>query len=1038
MIFPFIPIFVMNIASDVQTLSLPVDTVVAQMKDHFWPSLQRWRCHQGNVDGCERADFEDSDWPSVELPFRWEQGTYYFRSKLVIPEKIAGVDVANAPCVLAIMANLKEEVYINGELAGKIPFGIGSVPLAARPRPGETFVVVLKVEAGSRTKGRLEEVRLESEAVAEVARPVRQLMDQLFTAQELSVVEPRLGGAAVLAETVAKFDLEALRRGDTAKVLASVNDAAHTLQALSPRMKEYTVYLPGQSHIDLAWLWRWPETVEVCRETFSNMLKLMDEYPEFHYSQSMAQAYVWMEEYHPEIFREIQRRVKEGRWEIVGGMWVEPDCNMPSGESFVRQLLYGKRYFQEKFGVDVKVGWNVDSFGYNWNLPQIYKKAGVTSFVTMKLHANDVTEFPHHTFWWQAPDGSRVLVTWPVRNFYGGHREDFVKMVRAIAAFSKETGLKHLLFPYGIGDHGGGPTPEELQGIRRLRDDPIFPRLVPGTVEKYFDSITDAPLPVWNNELYLQFHRGTYTSHADAKANNRRAEHLMTQAETFASLASQNGFVYPHAELAQAWKKVLFNQQHDILPGTSIPEVYEDAAKDYAAIFQIGERVRKEALEHLVAQIDTRGAGVPVVVFNPLARRRTDVAKFTLASSFESFAVFDDQGREVLSQLRRAENGSRQLMFIAAEVPSLGYRVYWIRPGKTAQAPMLSLKVTEQSLENEYYRIVIDSKTGCMVSLFDKRHGREVLGSSSLGNLLQAFADGGNAWDFLGPHDQVENWNLTDVESISVLERGPMRSVVRVTRAWRSSHFVQDIVLYDGLERIDFPTRIDWHERHTCLKVAFPVSVVSDSAHYEIPFAAIARSTRNQTPEERAQYEVPALAWADLSDDGYGVSLLNDSKYGYDIKGSLMRLTLLRSPTSPDPNADQGKHAFTYSLYPHARDWREASTVQRGYEVNCPLLVVQASPHQGQWPSRQAFLEVEPPHVIAAVVKKAEASETWIVRLYESTGRKVAATLKFCWPMQEVVETDLLERKLEPIKVKSGKISFGLAPYEIKSLCVRF
>jgi len=718
----------------------------------------------------------------------------------------------------------------------------------------------------------------------------------------------------------------------------------------------------------------------------------------------------------------------------------------------VRQLLYGKRYFQEKFGIDVKVGWNVDSFGYNWNLPQFYKKAGVTAFVTMKLHANDGTEFPHHTFRWQGPDGSRIVVSWPVRNFYGGHREDFVKMVRAIAAFSKGTGLKHLLFPYGRGDHGGGPTVEELQGIRRLREEPIFPRLVPGSVEQYFDSIAEASMPVWNNELYLQFHRGTYTSHADLKANNRRAEHLMTQAETFAALASQKGFVYPQAELTHAWKKVLFNQQHDILPGTSIREVYEDAAKDYATIFQIGARVRKEALEHWIAHIDTRGEGVPVVVFNPLAWQRTDVADVALAPiasairkssgqapPFETFTVLDDQGQELVHQLVWAEDGSPHLLFIAAEVPSLGYRVYWVRPfpgGPTMQGS--SLKVTEQILENDSYRIALDSKTGCIASLFDKRHGREILRSSSPGNLLQAFADGTNAWDFLGPHDQVEHWDITDKDTIALIEAGPVRTRLRVTRAWRSSRFVQDMVLYDGLQRIDFPTQIDWHERHTCLKVAFPVRVANDSAHYEIPFAAIGRSTRNDTPEERAQYEVPALAWADLSGDDYGVSLLNDSKYGYDIKGSLMRLTLLRSPTSPDPTADQGQHTFTYSLYPHVGDWRQAHTVQRGYELNCPLLVMPASPHRGEWPSQQAFLEVKPSHVILAVMKKAEESEAWIIRLYQSTGQRATAAVEFRWPLREVVETDLLERELQPLRIEGRKISFEMAPYEIKTFRVRF
>lgn len=1040
---------------------------VNRLKSLFWPQLNDWKCRverESNAterEGNEKVDHDDSRWERASLPFYWEKQIYWFRTKMMIPEEIAGksIDgesertVGNSPLDLSVVSNLRAEVYVDGKSIGKIPFGIGSVALPQELRPGTTHLVALRVPAGKWSGGRLEEVQLESEGIRDVSTPVRSYLDRIFVAQELINASPDKSSKwqEVLDKAVAELDIGAMKEGDVNKVLASVERSNRALQPLRDLTKSLTIYLPGQSHIDLAWLWRWTETVEKCRKTFSRALELMEEYPEYHYSQSMAQVYVWMEEYYPDLFKKIRQRVKEGRWEIVGGMWVEPDCNMLSGESFVRQLLYGKRYFQQEFGVDVKVGWNVDTFGYNWNLPQFYRKAGVEYFVTMKLMMMDTEPFPYHAFVWQAPDGSRVQVHWPIRNFYGGNREDFIKMVRSAIGLSKESGLSKLLYPYGKGDGGGGPIPMEIEGIRRLANEPLFFTMTPSSVESYFSEIPQGgtSLPVWNNEIYNQFHRGTYTTHADNKANNRRAEYLVTQAETFSSFAASYGLLYPHKELTEIWKKVLFNQQHDILPGTSIPEVHQDAVEDYRRIFQRGRNVLNESLHHLAAQVNTESAGIPLIVSNPLAWTRTDVAEVELdpPPSARSINVLDDEGKEMVRQVVNdgVPTGKSRLLFIAEAVPSMGYKVFHIKAGDDIETGQSPIAVNKEGLENEFFKIELDPATGTVRSIRDKRYGREVLEVSGAGNLLQAFSDSESAWDLLGPLNQVDRWDLTDVDSIDVIEKGPVRAMLRVTRRWRSSRFVQDIILYRGIPRIDCRMTVDWHEKRTLLKVAFPVSVKADSATYEIPYAAISRSTGNTTLYEQSQYEVPALQWADLSDRDYGVSLLNDSKYGCDIKGSQMRLTLLRGPSSPDPHADEGEHHFTYSLYPHADDWRTAGTVHRGYELNAPLLVVTCQSHNGVLPSRKSFLEVSPMNVVAAVVKRAEDSEAWIVRLYESTGQRVRGSLKVTGIIKRAAETDLLEREIpsgsmgqSKISVDGSEMRFDMAPYEIKTLKLEF
>ncbi|MDZ7260851.1 MAG: alpha-mannosidase [candidate division KSB1 bacterium] len=858
----------------------------------------------------------------------------------------------------------------------------------------------------------------------------------------------------VLNQASTLVDLAALKAGDSQKFLQSLEKSRNALKPVAEFAKEYTLFLVGNSHIDMAWLWRWRETVEVCRKTFAQQLELMEEFPEYKYSQSQAQAYEWMRQYYPEIFEAIQKRVKEGRWEITGGMVVEPDCNLISGESWARQILYAKRYFKEKFGVEVKLGWNPDSFGYNWNIPQFYKKSGIDAFITQKISWNDTNVFPYHLFWWEAPDGSRILAYFPYSGYTAGLQ--YKELIADLKLNEANTGRKEVLVLFGAGDHGGGPNREQLQRAEFYRKATIFPNMVFSTAQDYLKRITQEELeqlPVWRDELYLEYHRGTYTTQAANKRNNRKSEILLTNAEKLASLAFTLGADYPQTTLTEAWWKVLFNQFHDILPGSSIGEVYRDAAEDYQYIRELGETVLDEALDFLAGKIDTKKGmkGQPLVVFNTLSWERDDLVSVKLDQQhLPTPTVFDSEGNEVPSQVI-SEGLKKRLIFVAEKVPALGYRVYKIQPDNAKTWPT-TLSITPEQLENEFYRISVDAETGNLTQIFDKKNNRQVLAPEAQGNLLQLLEDIPEQWDAWEILYTGRKWELNQADRIQVLETGPVRAVLRVeksflgeaktayypTENFPSSFFTQDIILYQGIPRIDFRTQVDWWEQHILLKVAFPLNVENRWATYEIPNTSIQRSTRRDNSWDKARHEVSAHFWADLSQADYGVSLLNESKYGHDTEGSTMRLTLLRSPLYPDPMADRGKHDITYSLYPHKGDWREGGTVRKGYELNYPLIARFVPLHSGSLPQCYSFVRLEPENIILTNIKKAEDSSAWIIRFYESSGQATQAKITLYKRPSAVYLADLMENTLSPVEVSQPTLIVPTGKNETVTLKIQF
>src|SRR5208283_4230622 len=860
-----------------------------------------------------------------------------------------------------------------------------------------------------------------------------------------------------------------LDKGDQKDFDASLRLAQSKLEALQPWVRQFTIRAVGNAHIDMAWLWPWTETVEVVRNTFRSVLDLMREYPDFKFTMSSARTYEWMEEKYPDLFHEIQQRVKEGRWEIVGGMWVEPDLNMPAGESLVRQILVGKQYFRQKFGVDPKIGWNPDSFGYNWQLPQIYKKSGMDYFVTQKLlWAHEYTTFPYKLFWWQSPDGSRILTYFP-HDYAGGIEADSMAKDLSIWApsiyASRTDNNPTMMHLYGVGDHGGGPTRSMLDNVPQLTAaHEVYPKFDFSTAGEFFTELEpklpSLQVPTWNDELYFQYHRGVMTTQAETKRRIRRSEENLLNAEQLSSLAYLLGRPYPQETFTRDWKRLLFDHFHDIMPGSGIAVNYLDAKRNLEDVQLSGTEITNSAMSEISAHINTLGDGVPVVVFNTLSWPRTEVTEISaqLAQPSRNAQVFDATGKQLPSQVLAYDPATGRIrLLVLAHVPAVGYDLYFVRAdaGSNLVSPTPELKGSPDSLENEYLRLAIDPKTGCITSLFDKRSQTEALapaetdsggpGDRVCGNLLQAFVDKPKRWDAwnIDADFEQKKWDLDPADEVKLVESGPLRAVIRVKNHFQNSTFVRDITMYAGIPRVDVKMTAEWNEKHILLKVAFPLSAHSDKATFEIPYGSIQRPTTRNTPAEQAEFEVPAQRWGDISDAKHGFSLLNDCKYGYDTKGNVLRLSLLRSPEWPDPHADEGHHEFTYSLYAHGGTWADAQTIRRGYELNYKLLSMSASRHQGQFAAEHSFVEVEPDNLVLTAVKEAEDGDGLILRFYEWAGKEVDAKLALPAGAQSAEETDLMERPLGTSAIgaaslQDGAVTVHTKPYEIKTVKVKF
>jgi alpha-mannosidase len=801
--------------------------------------------------------------------------------------------------------------------------------------------------------------------------------------------------------------------------------------------------LTGHAHIDLAWLWPVAETRRKGRRTFATVLDLMERYPDFTFNQSSAQLYTWIEEDAPDLFARVKERVAEGRWEPIGGSWVEPDSQVTGGESFVRQLLYGQRAFEAWFGKRSTVAWLPDVFGFSGGIPQLLRGAGIEGFFTTKLNWNEENFFPYDLFTWEGVDGSRVTANM-FRNLSPAHGYNGnIAPLDTLGTWRNFGGKRQhpeSLFAFGWGDGGGGPSARMLENYARIREFPALPRLRMAHIEEFFAGLPESGLPVWVGELYLEFHRGTLTTQARTKALNRASEHRLLEAEAFAAIAQLTGFPYPHNEIETAWKMVLLNQFHDIIPGSSIAEVYQDTIPELEEVVGTATAVRDAALVHLGGMGQDSASSQRVTVANAaLAPRPLTVLLEgqdgdTTLTDFEGAALPTQQVEEglLLHDPTRVISGLGWLNLTMGpgDPHSAGSGPAAVRMDRLVGGPVL---------ENELLRVEI-GEDGTLSRIVDKAVGdRDVL--ADRGNQLWIFVDKPrtyDAWD-IEENYESEGDEIGGLESIEVVEAGPLRGAVRVRRAWRDSRIEQTYRLLAGSRRLDIATGIDWHERQTYLQARFPLAVHSHEATYETLYGVTRRPTHRNTSWDASRYEVSGHRFADLSEPDYGVALLNDAKYGYSAHGNLLTLSLLRSPLYPDPGADEGRHAFTYSLFPHPGDWTEGNVVNEAFALNSPLIAVPAAGSGPQGGSGY-LLDLDGLPLSLGSLKRAEDGEGLIVRLHEPHGNRGRATLRFQMPLRRTELVNLLEEPAgdpAPVLAEDERaIRLDVRPFEVVSLRV--
>lgn len=804
----------------------------------------------------------------------------------------------------------------------------------------------------------------------------------------------------------------------------------------------------GHTHIDMAWLWDIAQTRLKAQRSFSTVLTLMERYPDYLFMHSSPQLYAYIKKDNPALYEKIKAQIDNGRWEPEGAMWIEADCNIPCGEALIRQILYGKAFIREEFGKDSKVLWMPDVFGYSAALPQILRKSGITCFVTSKISWNMLNTMPYDTFLWKGIDGGEILTYFLTTPELGENSGNCGATYNAVLhpqtvygtwAQYKQKEINHdVLMCYGYGDGGGGPTVDMLEKLSRLQKGVRgFPKVVSGHIQPFFDKLVKTVkdkkyLPKWTGELYLELHQGTYTSCGEIKWNNRRAEQLLLTAEWLESIRSLLGGSYHTELLTGNWQTLLLNQFHDILPGSCIKEVYDDSRNQFATLFDTLNHLVTENMKEITNRIHTKKEGIVLMNPSSFATGNTAVIPSPLpnARSAENTIWEDAKGNPLLSQ--PLDNGS--ILVHSGKVPAFGYTALY-RSDRAASVKEKPYPISEKHMENRYYSLDFDAN-GEICSLYDRVNKRQILKPGHTGNRLIAFDDRPYKWDSwnIDMYYEERAYPLLEPEAAAVIERGPLRYGIRQRRRYNKSSITQTIYLYYDSPRIDFSTEVDWQEDSTVLKAEFPTDINSDYATYDIQFGNVRRPTHRNTSWDTAKYEVCAHKWADLSEGNYGISLLNDCKYGYSIQESTMRITLLKAGMAPDPTLDRGNHRFTYSLLAHRGSCHDGGTIPEAFRLNHPPLAFPVNAHAGILPDRHTFLSCPDRNIIIETFKRSEDGKAFILRLYEACNTTTHTRIRFALPFTRAEECDLLENPLkEPMAESTDTLTFTIRPFEIKT-----
>lgn len=813
----------------------------------------------------------------------------------------------------------------------------------------------------------------------------------------------------------------------------------------------------GHAHMDVAWLWPLWRTRQKIAHTVASALHLMERYPDYHFSMSQPQTFHYLKHDDPELYARLKQRAAEGRFEPVGMMWLEPDCNIPSGESLVRQLVHGAKFFDAEFGQMAHVVWLPDVFGYSAALPQLMRLMGIKCFMTTKISWNQFNRMPVDTFRWRGIDGSEVLTHFvtateqPVKHPAEAQFYTYVGRMSSAEAFGTWNHYRQkaindeLLYIYGWGDGGGGPTEEMLETANLLKDLPGFPQIELGRIESYFERLykrvwNNPELPTWVGELYLEYHRGTYTSQSHTKQANRTAELIYREAEWLNGWATLLGATNLQSALDDGWQITLLNQFHDILPGSSVPLVYKDSNAQYAEVHRIGQTVRGNALESVLKHVPTTGASA--VILNTLPWERHDLARLVLHDDAPPPILTATDGTTVRSQIVEVYGGGRELL-VQAAAPSYGYAVLKAGTQVASTPSKSSLQAAQATLRNDLVAVTFDER-GEIASFRDLRNGRELIAPGTTGNQLVAYEDRPmfwEAWD-VDAYYEEKPYPVREITGWKVVESGPLRAAIEITRRLGSSTIRQRISLTDNSPRLDFETEVEWQERQTFLRALFPLNLNTTRATCDIQFGAVERPAHRNTSWDWARFEVCAHKWVDMSEGGYGVALLNNGKYGHSLRDNVIGLSLLKGAIAPDPDADRGVHRFTYSLLPHEGDWRQGQVVRRAYELNAPQQITLRTDGGTAQPAlnaeRHSFLNTATDHIVVETIKTAYDGDGLIVRLYEAHNQRGQAEITFARSVASAVEVDLMEREIGTVSVAGAQVKFAVRPYEVKTLRVRF
>ncbi len=983
-----------------------------------------------------------------ETPWGGLDENYLFQFEAVIPPTMEGKHV-----LLSIetdregwdATNTQFLAYVNGKLIQGLDVNHRFLTLTKAAKAGERYLCQIIGWTGTRPE--LAIFRAQLRAVNDLAWKVYYDIQTPCDCAVLMEEGSRLRDE-ILEYLNTACNLLDLRCPGTPAFQASLEAASRYMDetfygAYCGQFNEAKVIALGHTHIDVAWLWTLFQTEQKTLRSFATANRLMEEYPEYIFMSSQPQLYKYLKKRDPALYETIRQRIQEGRWEAEGAMWLEADCNLASGEALVRQVIHGKRFFRQELGVESRILWLPDVFGYSAALPQILKKSGVDYFMTTKISWNESNKLPCDTFLWEGLDGTGVLTSFVTTSAYPHDSKGTITTYVGTMTAAQHMGVwdryqhkgmqQTVLNLYGYGDGGGGTTPEMIERAKRFQKGiPGTPKLEFGTAGAYFaqlekDVAGHKRLPKWVGELYLEFHRGTYTAQANNKKFNRRSEYACTQAEWLSVMARDlTGKGYDPQAIYDAWEEVLLLQFHDILPGSSIKEVYAQSDRQYAGILSAMGTMQQDGMR-AIAQA-AAGEGVTVTVFNPLSFLRDGPVEIELPAGWEYAKVWDTDGQTYPAQ--RTVSG--RLLAWVEEIPSKGYATFRL---EEAKAPETVLPAYQGEVTNGRYTLRLDQH-GAIVSWIDRETGRELILPGEKARLMTYYEAPKNYdnWEISSYYDE-QSWPVEDLVEARFVEDGPVRRVLRLTWRYLHSTISQDVITYTDSDQIDFATHMDWHESNVLVKALFPLDLHAVKASYDVQYGNVERATHANTSWEEAQFEVVAHKWADFSETGFGVALLNDCKYGHSIKDHQMSITLLKSTCYPDPDMDKKAHDFTYAVYPHDGGWREAGVHQAGCALNQPMMAVVSQEHGALAPSFSA-VELDCANVMVEVIKDAYEGEGTILRLYEFEGIRGAVEVMLPYAPTRVFATSLLEEDGDEIPVQGQTFTWEMKPYEIATFRV--